>query len=131
MKIRISFTVTLTPLSLSNEKYLKSYCENLVRKINFKTDIINTIVNLDITLQNQKKINNDLIMFIDVDVIHPINLTRQHSSIASMKFSFSMKKINFFFFVFQRLLILMIHHVQQQLYVFVNNIEKKLNVQLK
>jgi len=68
----------------SDEKSLKNYCENLVRKINFKNGGINTRVNLDIALKN-KKSEKDFYMFFGADVIHPTNVTRQHPSIAGME----------------------------------------------
>lgn len=58
-----------------------SYCENLIRKINFKNAGINTKVNLDVALKN-KKSTKDAWMFFGADVIHPTNVTRQHPSIA-------------------------------------------------
>jgi hypothetical protein len=79
----------------SDEKSLKNYCENLVRKINFKNGGINTIVNLDLGLKI-KKSNNNSIMFFGADVIHPTNVTRQHPSIAGRKI-FIDKKMNFIF----------------------------------
>jgi hypothetical protein len=69
----------------SDEKSLKNYCENLIRKINFKNGGINTIVNLDQALKT-KKSNNDSIMFFGADVIHPTNVTRQHPSIAGVTY---------------------------------------------
>ncbi|CAF3582060.1 unnamed protein product [Adineta steineri] len=67
----------------SDEKSLKNYCENLVRKINFRNGGINTIVDLDVALKD-KKTSNDFYMFFGADVIHPTNVTRQHPSIAAM-----------------------------------------------
>ena len=60
---------------------LTSYCENLVRKINFKNAGINTKVNLNEALKNKKSVKDSL-MFFGADVIHPTNVTRQHPSIA-------------------------------------------------
>ncbi len=67
-------------------KSLNNYCENLVRKINFRNGGINTKINLDIALKN-KKSNYDSIMFFGADVIHPTNVTRQHPSIAGRLFN--------------------------------------------
>ncbi|CAF4869578.1 unnamed protein product, partial [Rotaria magnacalcarata] len=60
---------------------LTGYCENLIRKINFKNSGINTKVNLNQSLKN-KKSTTDAYMFFGADVIHPTNVTRQHPSIA-------------------------------------------------
>jgi hypothetical protein len=62
-------------------KPLENYCENLIRKINFKNGGINTIVDLDLVF-NDKKTKDDSIMFFGADVIHPTNVTRRHPSIA-------------------------------------------------
>ncbi len=62
---------------------LTSYCENLIRKINFKNSGINTKVNLDEALK-YKKSKTDSYMFFGADVIHPTNVTRQHPSIAGI-----------------------------------------------
>ncbi len=69
----------------SDEKGLTNYCENLVRKINFKNGGINTKVNFDLILKNKKSIH-DSIMFFGADVIHPTNVTRQYPSIAGNSF---------------------------------------------
>ncbi|CAF0853236.1 unnamed protein product [Rotaria sordida] len=64
-----------------DDKKLGNYCENLIRKINFKNDGCNTRVNLDLALGNAKS-KNDSFMFFGADVIHPTNTSRQHPSIA-------------------------------------------------
>jgi hypothetical protein len=69
----------------SDEKSLRSYCENLVRKINFKNGGINAIVDLDVALMNRKS-QNDLYMFFGAVLIPSADGFRQHSSIAGMKF---------------------------------------------
>ena len=66
---------------IPSDNLVKNYCENLVRKINFKNGGINTKVNLDIALRN-RILEMDSIMFVGADVIHPTNVTRQHPSIA-------------------------------------------------
>ena len=66
---------------ISANRSLASYCENLIRKINFKNAGINTKVNLHQALKN-KKSAEDAWMFLGADVIHPTNVTRQHPSIA-------------------------------------------------
>ena len=66
---------------VDGSRSLSSYCENLIRKINFKNSGINTKVNLNETLKN-KKSRTDSYMFFGGDVIHPTNVTRQHPSIA-------------------------------------------------
>jgi hypothetical protein len=66
---------------IAANRSLVGYCENLVRKINFKNAGINTKVNLDAALKN-KKSTKDSLMFFGADVIHPTNVTRQHPSIA-------------------------------------------------
>lgn len=71
---------------IADNHSLRSYCENLLRKINHKNSGINTKVNLDIALKN-KKSRTDSYMFFGADVIHPTNVTRQHPSIAG-RFSF-------------------------------------------
>ncbi len=73
--------VIFQDIPLRDEKSLKNYCENIIRKINFKNSGINTIVNLDLAIKD-KKLKNDSIMFFGADVIHPTNVTRQHPSIA-------------------------------------------------
>jgi hypothetical protein len=65
----------------SDGKLLENYCENLIRKINFKNGGINTKVDLDLAFQDRKS-RDDSIMFFGADVIHPTNVTRQHPSIA-------------------------------------------------
>lgn len=60
---------------------MRNYCENLLRKINYKNSGINTQVNLNQALKN-KKLQTDAYMFFGADVIHPTNVTRQHPSIA-------------------------------------------------
>ena len=65
------------------QKSPTSYCENLIRKINYKNAGINTKVNLNIALKD-KKSATDSFMFFGADVIHPTNVTRQHPSIAGM-----------------------------------------------
>lgn len=66
---------------IRSNRSLNGYCENLIRKINFKNSGINTKVNLDPALKH-KKSPTDLYMFFGADVIHPTNVTRQHPSIA-------------------------------------------------
>ncbi|CAF0953109.1 unnamed protein product [Adineta ricciae] len=68
---------------IDGNRSLSSYCENLIRKINFKNSGINTKVNLNETLKN-KKSRTDSYMFFGGDVIHPTNVTRQHPSIAAV-----------------------------------------------
>ncbi|CAF2754230.1 unnamed protein product [Rotaria sp. Silwood2] len=68
---------------ITNNRSLTSYCENLIRKINFKNPGINTKVNLDEALK-YKKSKIDSLMFFGADVIHPTNVTRQHPSIAAV-----------------------------------------------
>jgi hypothetical protein len=70
---------------IAANRSLGNYCENLIRKINFKNSGINTRVNLDTALKN-KKSKTDSYMFFGADVIHPTNVTRQHPSIAGMLF---------------------------------------------
>lgn len=60
---------------------MRNYCENLLRKINYKNSGINTKVNLTQAIKN-KKSQTDAFMFFGADVIHPTNVTRQHPSIA-------------------------------------------------
>jgi hypothetical protein len=60
---------------------LKSYCENLLRKINVKNGGINTKINFNGTL-NGKISENDRWMVFGADVIHPTNVSQQHPSIA-------------------------------------------------
>jgi len=71
---------------IASNRSLTSYCENLIRKINFKNSGINTKVNLDDALKN-KKSKTDSFMFFGADVIHPTNVTRQHPSIAGRLFN--------------------------------------------
>jgi hypothetical protein len=78
---------TLFSEILSNESSLENYCENLIRKINFKNGGINTRVNLDIALKNRVT-EMDSIMFVGADVIHPTNVSRQHPSIAGKELLF-------------------------------------------
>ncbi|CAF3412997.1 unnamed protein product [Rotaria socialis] len=66
---------------VATNRSLPGYCENLIRKINFKNSGINTKVNLNQALKN-KKSTTDAYMFFGADVIHPTNVTRQHPSIA-------------------------------------------------
>ncbi|CAF1492555.1 unnamed protein product [Rotaria sp. Silwood1] len=68
---------------IANNRSLTGYCENLIRKINFKNSGINTKVNLNQALKN-KKSTTDSYMFFGADVIHPTNVTRQHPSIAAV-----------------------------------------------
>jgi hypothetical protein len=70
---------------------MANYCENLIRKINFKNSGINTKVNLDEALK-YKKSRTDSFMFFGADVIHPTNVTRQHPSIAGTGFNSRIKK---------------------------------------
>ncbi len=67
----------------SDDKFLKSYCENLVLKINFKNEGINAKVDLDVALKNRKS-SNDLYMFFGAVIIPSNHAFRQHSSIAGM-----------------------------------------------
>ncbi|UJR32710.1 hypothetical protein I4U23_020169 [Adineta vaga] len=67
----------------SDEKSLRSLCENLVRKINHKNGGINTIVDLTSALNN-RKFSKDFLMFFGADVIHPTNITWQRPSIAAI-----------------------------------------------
>jgi hypothetical protein len=71
---------------IASNRSLTSYCENLIRKINFKNSGINTKVNLDDALKS-KKSKTDSYMFFGADVIHPTNVTRQHPSIAGRLFN--------------------------------------------
>ena len=82
-------------LKIGNNSSWKSYCENLIRKINFKNAGINTKVNLDVALKN-KKSTKDAWMFFGADVIHPTNVTRQHPSIASMYEEIEINENHFF-----------------------------------
>ncbi|CAF1251060.1 unnamed protein product [Adineta steineri] len=68
---------------IAANRSLPTYCENLLRKINFKNSGINTKVNLNEALK-RKKSQNDSYMFFGADVIHPTNVTRQHPSIAAV-----------------------------------------------
>ena len=68
---------------IAANRSVTSYCDNLIRKINFKNAGINTKVDLDVALKN-KKSKKDAWMFFGADVIHPTNVTRQHPSIAGM-----------------------------------------------
>ncbi|CAF4694689.1 unnamed protein product, partial [Rotaria sp. Silwood2] len=68
---------------IANNRSLTGYCENLIRKINFKNSGINTKVNLNQALKNKKSTTNSY-MFFGADVIHPTNVTRQHPSIAAV-----------------------------------------------
>ncbi|CAF2535436.1 unnamed protein product [Rotaria sp. Silwood2] len=91
VKIKTSGTLTygiMTQCALvseipNNEKQLENYCENLVRKVNFKNGGINTKVDLNITVKN-KQLKNNSFMFFGADVIHPTNVTRKHPSIAAI-----------------------------------------------
>jgi len=79
-----------------NPKALRSYCENLIRKINYKNSGINTKVNLNEALKNQKS-KTDSYMFFGADVIHPTNVTRQHPSIAGILSNLLLRKKKTFF----------------------------------
>ncbi|CAF3907844.1 unnamed protein product [Rotaria sordida] len=68
---------------IASNRSLTSYCENLIRKINYKNSGINTKVNLNEALK-YKKSKTDSYMFFGADVIHPTNVTRQHPSIAGI-----------------------------------------------
>ena len=68
---------------IADSRSLRTYCENLIRKINHKNAGINTKVNLDEALK-KKKSQTDSYMFFGADVIHPTNVTRQHPSIAGI-----------------------------------------------
>lgn len=68
---------------IAANRSLNGYCDNLIRKINFKNAGVNTKVNLDVALKN-KKSQNDAWMFFGADVIHPTNVSRQHPSIAGI-----------------------------------------------
>ncbi|CAF0996353.1 unnamed protein product [Rotaria sp. Silwood1] len=70
-------------LKIEANRSLTSYCENLIRKINYKNSGINTKVNLNEALK-YKKSQKDSYMFFGADVIHPTNVTRQHPSIAAV-----------------------------------------------
>ena len=107
---------------------MRNYCENLLRKINYKNSGINTKVNLDQALKNHKS-KTDAYMFFGADVIHPTNVTRQHPSIAGSSCLFE-RSFNHIV-SFQRLSVRVIRCVQQQLHVFANNIQEKANVRLK
>jgi hypothetical protein len=74
---------------IAANRSLQSYCENLIRKINYKNAGINTKVNLDEALK-YKKSKTDSYMFIGADVIHPTNVSRQHPSIAGISIYFIM-----------------------------------------
>lgn len=60
-----------------------SYCDNIIRKINFKSNGINTRLALHPTLQQRIK-SSDHVMFFGADVIHPTNVTQNHPSIAGI-----------------------------------------------
>jgi hypothetical protein len=83
---------------IANNRSVQSYCENLIRKINFKNSGINTKVNLDEALK-YKKSKTDSYMFFGADVIHPTNVTRQHPSIAGIDFFHELLKKTIAFFV--------------------------------
>ncbi|CAF4261244.1 unnamed protein product [Rotaria sp. Silwood2] len=68
---------------IAANRSLTGYCENLIRKINYKNSGINTKVNLNEALK-YKKSQTDSYMFFGADVIHPTNVTRQHPSIAAV-----------------------------------------------
>ncbi|CAF4647255.1 unnamed protein product, partial [Rotaria sp. Silwood2] len=70
---------------IAANRSLTGYCENLIRKINYKNSGINTKVNLNEALK-YKKSQTDSYMFFGADVIHPTNVTRQHPSIAGKLF---------------------------------------------
>jgi len=69
----------------SDEKSLRNYCENLVRKINFKNGGINITVDLDSALRNRKS-QDDLFMFFGAVLTSATNVSRQHSTIAGRNF---------------------------------------------
>lgn len=69
---------------IAASRSIQNYCENLIRKINFKNSGINTKVNLNEALR-AKKLITDSYMFLGADVIHPTNVTRQHPSIAGIE----------------------------------------------
>ena len=63
------------------DRLLRSYCKNLIWKINYKNDGINFEINLDMILK-MEKFPQDSFMFFGADVLHPTNVTHQHPSIA-------------------------------------------------
>ncbi|CAF1275341.1 unnamed protein product [Didymodactylos carnosus] len=77
-----------TKMPTSPVALFDNYCENLLRKINYKMNGINIQVNLKQALskQHQQPANKQTprIMFFGADVIHPTNCTERFPSIAAL-----------------------------------------------
>ncbi|CAF1151082.1 unnamed protein product [Adineta steineri] len=66
-----------------SENNLNSYCEGLIRKINFKNGGINTKVDLDMALE-KKQSEKDLYMFFGANILHGMNDSHEYPSIAAI-----------------------------------------------
>ena len=68
----------------SEEWSFNSYCENLIRKINFKNGGINTIVDLNDALKN-RKVQDDSYMFFGAVLVPWTNVIQEQSSVAGFE----------------------------------------------